>query len=69
MFNCLLLIHACNAFMQVKFDQRANQRKTGKMTIKSFDMESETVLIIIEMYIGVCTREKGRLIVLLLHQY
>lgn len=63
MFNCLLLVHACNAFMQVIFDQRANQRKTGKMTIKSFDMKSETFLIIIEMYIGVCTREKGRLIV------
>lgn len=59
--------------MQVIFDQRANQSKTGKMTIKStiksFDMNSETFLIIIEMYIGVCTREKGRLIVLLLHQY
>lgn len=33
------------------------------MTIKLFDMKSEIVLIIIEMYIGVCIREKGRLIV------
>lgn len=36
------------------------------MTIKLFDMKSEIVLII-EMYIGVCIREKGRLIVLLLY--
>lgn len=33
------------------------------MTIKLFDMKSEIFLIIIEMYIGVCIREKGRLIV------
>lgn len=33
------------------------------MIIKLFDMKSEIFLIIIEMYIGVCIREKGRLIV------
>lgn len=58
-------MHSCKLFLT----KEQTKIKTGKMTIKSFDMKSETVLIIIEMYIGVCTREKGRLIVLLLHQY